>query len=69
MCGLVREVEYGARVDGITHVACFEMEVRTCGAACVSAEGNRGACFYILVGFDKECRKVTVDGFKVVGMA
>ena len=66
---LVGEVENRARVDGITHEAGFEVQVRACAAACASAKGNRVAHFDILVRFYKELGEVTVDGLKSVLVA
>ena len=65
MCGLIEgedilvghmivEVDNGCGVDGYTHVACLEVEVGTCGAACIAAECYGIAGLYAGVGFGEE---------------
>lgn len=63
---LVFEIDDCGRVDRYAEVACLEMQVRACAAACVASERYRVSCFDELVGFYKEAAEVAVDGFKPV---
>lgn len=63
------KVDDGGGVDGDAEVAGLEMEMGAGGAPCVTAECNRFAGFYDLVGLHEETGEVTVDGLHAVVVA
>ena len=69
MGSLVGKVEDSAWVDGISHVAGLEVQVRAGRTACVTTKSNGVASFYILVGLNEPFRQVAVDGLELIGVA
>ena len=63
----VAEVDDGGGVDGVTHEACLEVEVRAGASSGASAQADGLPCFYHLVRFDKDFVEVSVAFGFVVG--
>ncbi|GFI67989.1 hypothetical protein IMSAG192_01527 [Muribaculaceae bacterium] len=68
MRGLVLKVEYSRGIDCISHKARFKVQMRTGRTSGIAAKRNRSSGLYILSGFHKEFRQVTIYRFKSVIM-
>lgn len=66
---MIGEIKYGRRVDSVSHIPGFEVEVRSGASSGASAETDRIAGLYHLVRLHEMLVEVSVYRFEAVGVA